>query len=131
MKRRKPPVRMCASCGEKKMKKEMTRVVRTPDGNIKIDEIGKVSGRGAYICKNADCVTLAKKRRIIERNLLSAGSGKRDKGKAAAGEPAEAAANAENKAEAGAGGQDARAAFDPAQIEALYKSLYELCEANE
>ena len=50
-------------------KPEMVRVVRQPDGHVAVDAGGKVSGRGAYLCRSIDCVSLAKKRRILERNL--------------------------------------------------------------
>ena len=69
MKRRKIPARMCISCGEMRPKKELIRVVRSPDGNVAIDGGGKASGRGAYLCKRTECVAQAKKRRILERNL--------------------------------------------------------------
>ena len=69
MKQKKIPARMCVSCGEMRPKKELIRVVRTPDGATVIDSGGKISGRGAYLCKKAGCVTQAKKRRTLERNL--------------------------------------------------------------
>ena len=69
MKQKKVPARMCVSCGEMKEKKILFRVVRSPEGDVSIDTAGKASGRGAYLCKSADCVAAAKKRRIIERNL--------------------------------------------------------------
>jgi predicted RNA-binding protein YlxR (DUF448 family) len=50
-------------------KKELFRIVRQPDGVVAIDAIGKVSGRGAYLCKKHECVSMAKKRGTIERNL--------------------------------------------------------------
>jgi predicted RNA-binding protein YlxR (DUF448 family) len=52
-----------------KNKKSLIRIVRTPAGEVAIDEIGKASGRGAYLCKKTACVAAAKKRRVIERNL--------------------------------------------------------------
>lgn len=138
MKRRKLPVRMCASCGEKKPKKEMTRIVRTPGGIIKIDEIGKVSGRGAYICKTVACVALAKKKRIIERHLLSdngvkrgASDGKRIAPKTDAGGTAADSSGDVNLPNAEQGSQAGQAAIDSAQIEELYKLLYGTCEAGE
>ena len=59
-KTKKIPMRMCSGCRESKPKSELIRVVRTPDGNIVVDKTGKVSGRGAYLCKNEEC--LKKKR---------------------------------------------------------------------
>jgi len=69
MKTRKIPARMCVACGEMKEKKTLIRVVRSPDGAVAIDAGGKANGRGAYVCNKTDCVSLAKKRRILERNL--------------------------------------------------------------
>ena len=60
---------MCVSCGTMKPKKELIRVVRPPSGIVAIDAGGKASGRGAYLCRNPECVSHAKKRHIIERNL--------------------------------------------------------------
>ena len=60
---------MCVSCGEMKPKKELIRVVRSPSGTVAIDGGGKASGRGAYLCRKAECIANAKKRRILERNL--------------------------------------------------------------
>lgn len=66
---RKQPMRRCTGCGEHFPKKELIRVVRTPDGEIVLDEIGKKSGRGAYICKNAACLKKARKARRLESSL--------------------------------------------------------------
>ncbi|MGB9813555.1 MAG: RNase P modulator RnpM [Thermovenabulum sp.] len=52
---KKIPQRMCLGCKQMKPKKELIRVVRTPDGNILIDLTGKKSGRGAYFCKDPKC----------------------------------------------------------------------------
>ena len=60
---------MCVACGEMKDKKTLIRVVRAPDGAVSIDAGGKANGRGAYVCNKTGCVSLAKKRRIFERNL--------------------------------------------------------------
>lgn len=56
-------------CNETKPKKEMIRIVRTPDGNILLDSKGKLSGRGVYICPKADCFAKAKKAKRLERSL--------------------------------------------------------------
>ncbi len=69
MKRRKIPMRKCVACQEMKPKKELMRVVRTPQGDIQTDPTGKVSGRGAYICPTEDCFTLAKKNKGLDRAL--------------------------------------------------------------
>ena len=70
MKRRKVPIRMCVSCREMKPKKELVRVVRSPEGEISIDdERGKKPGRGAYICRDSNCIEKAKKSKILERTL--------------------------------------------------------------
>jgi predicted RNA-binding protein YlxR (DUF448 family) len=49
------PLRTCIACRSVKSKREMVRVVRTPAGDIQVDETGKANGRGAYICRNRDC----------------------------------------------------------------------------
>ena len=70
MRKRKVPLRMCVSCREMKPKKDLIRVVRSPEGKISIDdERGKKPGRGAYICRNLDCIEKAKKSKILERSL--------------------------------------------------------------
>jgi len=69
LKRRKIPARKCIACGEMKNKNELVRIVRQPDGSVGIDAGGKVSGRGAYVCKKQECIALAKKRKSLERNL--------------------------------------------------------------
>lgn len=69
MKKRKIPLRVCAGCQEQKSKKEMIRVVRTPEGVVEIDKTGKKSGRGVYICQNAACLEQAYKEHRLERSL--------------------------------------------------------------
>ena len=66
---KKQPTRRCTGCGEHFPKKELIRVLRTPEGEIVIDELGKKSGRGAYICKKAQCLKKAQKSRRIETSL--------------------------------------------------------------
>ena len=58
---KKIPLRMCIGCREMKPKAELDRIVRTPSGEIMIDKTNKLSGRGAYICKCADCLKKAEK----------------------------------------------------------------------
>ena len=66
---KKIPLRMCTGCGEMKPKKELVRVVRSKEGEISLDLVGKKSGRGAYVCPNPDCLKKARKTRRIERSL--------------------------------------------------------------
>ena len=66
---RKVPVRRCTGCGEHYPKNELIRVLRTPEGDIVLDESGKKSGRGAYICKKADCLKRARRARRLETSL--------------------------------------------------------------
>ena len=66
---KKVPVRMCSGCGEHKAKKELIRVVRSPEGEISIDFRGKKSGRGAYICPDMECLRRARKARRLEKAL--------------------------------------------------------------
>ena len=72
MKPRKVPMRMCVGCREMKEKKELTRVVRSPEGEVFLDPTGKKSGRGAYVCRNLDCLKRAIKQRQLERQLDAA-----------------------------------------------------------
>jgi predicted RNA-binding protein YlxR (DUF448 family) len=67
---RKQPMRRCTGCGEHFPKKELIRIVRTPEGEILLDEVGKKSGRGAYICKKASCLKKARKAKRLESSLL-------------------------------------------------------------
>ena len=69
MKQKKIPVRKCTGCGEQKPKKELVRVVKTPNGEILLDLTGKASGRGAYICNNAECLKKARKSKRIDRTF--------------------------------------------------------------
>ena len=64
---KKVPMRMCIGCKEHKAKKELIRVVKSPDGEISIDFHGKKSGRGAYVCNNMACLEKAVKTRQLER----------------------------------------------------------------
>lgn len=66
---KKIPMRMCTGCGEMKPKKELVRVVKTPEDAIVLDTVGKINGRGAYVCKNPDCLKSAVKTKRLERNL--------------------------------------------------------------
>ena len=66
---KKIPMRMCLGCNEMKPKKELIRVVRSPEGEISLDTTGKKSGRGAYICKSVECFEKARKARKFERSF--------------------------------------------------------------
>jgi hypothetical protein len=69
MRVRKIPLRKCVACQEMMPKKELIRVVRTPDGEVLIDLTGKKSGRGAYLCGKSSCFKLAKKQRSLDKAL--------------------------------------------------------------
>ena len=62
-------MRMCVACREMKPKKELIRVVRTPEGEIVADETGRKNGRGAYLCRAEACFNKAVKTRALERAL--------------------------------------------------------------
>lgn len=66
---RKIPTRRCTGCGEHFPKMELIRVVRTPEGEIVLDSTGKRAGRGAYLCKSAECLRRARKARRLEQSL--------------------------------------------------------------
>ena len=61
------PQRMCAACREMRDKRELLRVVRSPEGEITLDDTGKRSGRGAYLCLRPECLKRAQKARSLER----------------------------------------------------------------
>ena len=67
MKTRKVPLRMCLGCQEMKPKKELFRVVRTPEGSVELDSTGKRNGRGAYVCPDAGCFQKAAKGRRFQK----------------------------------------------------------------
>ncbi|MDO4847061.1 MAG: YlxR family protein [Clostridiaceae bacterium] len=67
MKQRKLPLRKCLGCGEVKDKRELVRVVKSPNGEISLDLTGKKAGRGAYICADASCLSKARKAKRIDR----------------------------------------------------------------
>ncbi len=69
MKQKKIPMRMCVGCREMKEKKELIRVVRSPEGEVSLDPVGKKPGRGAYVCRSADCLKRAIKQKQLERQL--------------------------------------------------------------
>lgn len=63
------PLRRCTGCGENKPKKELIRIVRSPDGEFSLDDVGKKPGRGAYICPQANCLKAARKARRLEKSF--------------------------------------------------------------
>ncbi|MCC8081147.1 MAG: YlxR family protein [Lachnospiraceae bacterium] len=63
------PVRMCVGCREMREKREMIRVVRLQDGTFCVDETGKRNGRGAYLCKNTECLEKAIRNHGMERSF--------------------------------------------------------------
>ena len=78
--KKKIPLRMCAGCGERKPKQELIRVVKAPSpkedgeqtagpGEISFDDTGRKPGRGAYLCRNTQCLKAARKARRLERAL--------------------------------------------------------------
>ena len=67
IRQKKTPLRMCTGCGQMKPKRELVRVVRSPDGDVSLDLTGKKPGRGAYVCRNADCLKAARKARRFEK----------------------------------------------------------------
>ena len=66
MKPRKIPMRMCVGCREMKPKRELLRVVRSPEGEVSFDLTGRNPGRGAYVCPNADCLRTGLRRSARE-----------------------------------------------------------------
>ena len=66
---KKIPMRQCVGCREMKPKKELVRVVRSPEGEISLDFRGKAPGRGAYLCPQADCLKKAIKSKALDRGL--------------------------------------------------------------
>lgn len=72
MKPKKIPQRMCVGCQTMRNKKELLRVVRTPEGEIVLDSTGKKAGRGAYVCNSDQCLTKAVKEKRLEKALQHA-----------------------------------------------------------
>lgn len=69
MKQRKIPLRMCVVTREKLEKKELLRIVRTPEGIVEIDTTGKMNGKGAYVKKELEVIEKAKKSKVLDRVL--------------------------------------------------------------
>ena len=66
---KKIPQRQCMGCRERKSKREMIRVVRSPEGNVSLDFGGKMNGRGAYLCPDMECLKKAIRSKALERSL--------------------------------------------------------------
>ena len=66
---KKIPLRKCVGCGSMKEKKEMIRVIKTPEDEVVLDATGRKNGRGAYICANSECLRAARKSKGLERSL--------------------------------------------------------------
>ncbi|MFC4768828.1 RNase P modulator RnpM [Effusibacillus consociatus] len=69
MAQKKIPLRKCVGCQEMKAKRELIRVVLSPDYQVFLDPTGKKAGRGAYICKTAECFQIARKKKALDRSL--------------------------------------------------------------
>ncbi len=66
---KKIPQRQCMGCRERKEKRQLIRVVRTPEGQVQLDFSGKLSGRGAYLCPDPECLKKAQRSKALERSL--------------------------------------------------------------
>jgi predicted RNA-binding protein YlxR (DUF448 family) len=66
---RRAPTRSCVACRTSREKRELLRVVRTPDGTVRADPTGRLSGRGAYVCRDRACITTAIERGVLSRAL--------------------------------------------------------------
>ena len=70
--KKKIPLRKCIGCGEMKEKRELIRIVRSPEGEISLDRVGRKPGRGAYLCPSLDCLRAARKAHRLERTFSCA-----------------------------------------------------------
>lgn len=66
-KKRKIPLRMCVACREMQDKRSLVRIVKAPEGDIRVDTTGKAKGRGAYLCRSLECIEQAEKRKALNR----------------------------------------------------------------
>ena len=66
---KKIPQRQCMGCRERKAKRDLIRIVRGTDGEVRVDFGGKMNGRGAYICPNVECLKKVQKSKALERSL--------------------------------------------------------------
>lgn len=72
MSAKKIPQRQCIGCGEMKNKKEMIRILKTPEGEFTLDATGRKNGRGAYLCPSMECLKKAVKSKGLERSFKTA-----------------------------------------------------------
>ena len=72
MQPKKIPLRRCVGCGEGKPKKELVRVVRSAAGEVNLDLTGRMPGRGAYLCRDTECLRKARKARRLEKEFSQA-----------------------------------------------------------
>lgn len=70
--KKKIPLRKCIGCGEMKEKRELIRIVRSPEGEISLDKVGRKPGRGAYLCPSLGCLRAARKAHRLERTFSCA-----------------------------------------------------------
>lgn len=63
------PVRTCCGCGRKSDKRDMVRIVRSPEGIVAVDTSGKAAGRGAYLCEDPSCWEIGVNRNRLDRTL--------------------------------------------------------------
>ncbi len=66
---KKVPIRKCLATNQPYPKKEMFRIVRTPEGEVVVDDNGKLNGRGAYLSKTKEAIELAKQKKLLDRHL--------------------------------------------------------------
>jgi hypothetical protein len=71
MKQRKIPMRKCVACQQNKEKKELIRIVRSPEGEVSVDLTGRKNGRGAYLCLDLACINKAESKNILDKQLES------------------------------------------------------------
>ena len=69
---RKKPQRTCVGCGEIRDKRELIRILRTPEGEFTVDATGRKNGRGAYLCRKEECLTAAFRNHGLERSFRTA-----------------------------------------------------------
>ena len=69
MQQKKVPMRTCIACRQEKEKREMLRIVRNSEGTIALDFSGKLQGRGAYLCKDPECVKKLKRQKLLNKNF--------------------------------------------------------------
>lgn len=72
MQQKRIPMRMCLGCSEMKPKKELVRIVRSPEGAVTVDLTGRAPGRGAYVCRSVDCLDKAVRSRRLEKTFGAA-----------------------------------------------------------